>query len=246
MESYATMFVITPQGSFLSETFPECIAVSIAISRAMQPALPEINFPILILEPLASRDHKMIATDRTTIKQCPSRPSQSTASDQAWDAMRCWMQQCIDRHAACNKTDEHHWHPTRLLDLATSQDCGFIRLVQTAESLVSGPYMTISHRWGSSQPICLYKNNLHKMQGGTALTSLPQVFRDAIIVCHQFSVSLSVDRLFMHYAGCRRQKRLAVRSCKFELHRIFLFLMPNPALRHNEYNRLNLGNVLDI
>jgi hypothetical protein len=48
-----------------------------------------------------------------------------------------------------------------------------------------GRYLTLSHRWGSKHHLRLTKSNLGRLQKGITFWSLPQTYRDAVIVTVQ-------------------------------------------------------------
>lgn len=51
------------------------------------------------------------------------------------------------------------------------------------------PYVTLSHRWGSTQNFTTTKANLHSRQSGFTLQDLPRTYRDAAIVTARLGFS---------------------------------------------------------
>lgn len=73
------------------------------------------------------------------------------------------------------------WFPTRLIDIGLSKNCN-PRLLITSEVPPDGPYVTLSHCWGSVNVIQLKCESLNHFTNGIAITDLPKTFVDAICV----------------------------------------------------------------
>lgn len=110
----------------------------------------------------------------------------NTADEKTWETVSGWIQACIDTHTRCNELRTHDWYPTRLLDLQHSGE--HVRLVETHTHPVHGRYMTLSHRWGSSDPLCLSRATKEDMLRGLPLIALPQAFQDAIAICKRLRI----------------------------------------------------------
>jgi hypothetical protein len=109
-----------------------------------------------------------------------------------------WLHDCRRNHKACNRgvdTDTgESWYPTRLIYLGdTDHD---VRLIKTAEKPPSGPYMTLSHRWGTALFTQLLKSNLDSFCDSILVTGLPKIFQEAIFASRQLGVQyLWIDSL---------------------------------------------------
>ncbi|KAF5544825.1 heterokaryon incompatibility protein [Fusarium phyllophilum] len=104
----------------------------------------------------------------------------SSDSRTAWSLMRYWISQCKQKHLddSLRTGVAGLWYPTRLLDLGHLESISTPRLIETANNLPQGPYLTLSHCWGKKQLICATKENLQHLYNG--VYNLPQTFQDAI------------------------------------------------------------------
>jgi hypothetical protein len=60
----------------------------------------------------------------------------------------------------------------------------------------TGPYATLSHRWGDKQPIKLEASTLEIFQDGLKLSNLPKTFRECVMVTQQLGIRyLWIDSL---------------------------------------------------
>lgn len=66
-----------------------------------------------------------------------------------------------------------------ILDHVEGKD---LRICQTSEDVPAGPYMTLSHRWGSASFLKLTVSNQADLRKGFDIADLPQTFQDAIAV----------------------------------------------------------------
>jgi hypothetical protein len=109
-----------------------------------------------------------------------------------------WLNDCHWNHKACNRgvdTDTgESWYPTRLIYLGdTDRD---VRLINKAGKPPSGPYMTLSHRWGTALFTRLLKSNLDSFCDSISVTDLPEIFQEAIFASRQLGVRyLWIDSL---------------------------------------------------
>ncbi|KAF2439182.1 hypothetical protein P171DRAFT_476965 [Karstenula rhodostoma CBS 690.94] len=93
-----------------------------------------------------------------------------------------WYQNCLDHHPECRSIFDASHQPTRLLDIGQSY-LEPVRLVtfSTEDMQPSSPtYATLSHCWGTSQPLRLLSSNLPQFQEGIARERIPRVFSEAI------------------------------------------------------------------
>lgn len=84
------------------------------------------------------------------------------------------------------------WHPPRLLDCGFSEDphethldC---RLIETGGRTLDGPYMTLSHCWGTVDCLRLTTSNRNRLLNTIAFSSLPQLYQDAVYVVRRLGV----------------------------------------------------------
>ncbi|CAN9305623.1 unnamed protein product [Alternaria alternata] len=114
--------------------------------------------------------------------------SYSTDSDESWATAMTWFDQCVKTHVKCNpKRDRPAWYPKRLLGLGSGQNGNqTVRLIQTADEAMSGPYVTLSHCWGKSQFIQLNKNTSASLRSGVSIEVMPKTFREAILTTKRF------------------------------------------------------------
>ncbi|KAF4337775.1 het-domain protein [Fusarium beomiforme] len=104
----------------------------------------------------------------------------STDSDAAWDMMRHWISECQQNHvdSGLRMEEAAPWYPTRLLDLGDPNSTSVPRLIETATSIPQGPYLSLSHCWGTKYHICATKDNLKTLYVG--ISGLPKTFLHAI------------------------------------------------------------------
>ena len=71
-----------------------------------------------------------------------------------------------------------------------------VKLVISAEERSIGPYLTLSHRWGSAKLLKLTSANLEEMRREIPMSQLSKTFKDAIVVARTFGVKyLWIDSL---------------------------------------------------
>lgn len=112
----------------------------------------------------------------------------STASTTSWAVAQRWFQRCAETHARCNliNTEMIGWYPTRLIDLGSFDSEP--RLIITNDTDMQGRYVTLSHRWGSSQLLQLKTASLHSFRQEIPSSSLPRTFLDAMEVARRLGV----------------------------------------------------------
>jgi hypothetical protein len=107
-----------------------------------------------------------------------------------------WIAECTKDHDKCSVSSDPAWVPNRLLDVqrALNPDNAseIIRLVsrkpgETDASVtpMEGPYVTLSHRWGSTPFLKLTRPKLASFLKGISLRDLPQTFQDAVKVTRE-------------------------------------------------------------
>jgi hypothetical protein len=101
--------------------------------------------------------------------------------------MQRWVETCAQHHAAC-QPNLTGYYPTRVIDVGRSgaEDCR-LRITADDEDMY-GPYVTLSHCWGTEAPARLLTRNLHDMRTSIDLESLPLTFREAIATARQLGM----------------------------------------------------------
>ena len=104
------------------------------------------------------------------------------------------MRQCINGHVKCNEhaSCRKARLPARLLHLSAER----LRLILTKETPPDGPYVSLSHCWGSSDFFKLTTTTVDQMKAGFSISLLPRTFRDAIRAALELGVNyLWIDAL---------------------------------------------------
>jgi hypothetical protein len=116
--------------------------------------------------------------------------STTTASGEAWDLVREWIDDCILRHKACkDRRGRGKWHPTRLLDIGQHEEAQRnFRLVSGSDIDYNEDYVTLSHRWGTASFLQLTRDVQDQFQRGVPIDSLPPTFQDAISVARRLRI----------------------------------------------------------
>ena len=100
-----------------------------------------------------------------------------------------WLVTCIASHHACRSNVKSRL-PTRLIDVTRTRRDGAegVRLVQTSPSQV-GTYACPSHCWGKVDiKCCTTEATLDKAIDFIECNSMPQNFRDAIVMARRFQI----------------------------------------------------------
>ena len=114
---------------------------------------------------------------------------------------RSWIETCVSEHEECKVGTEKGWYPSRLLDLGTL-DGETCRLVETSNTTIDGPYMTLSHCWGTVDCLKLTLDNHVQFQNGIPLATLPQLYEDAMHVTRRLGIRyLWIDSLCIIQRG---------------------------------------------
>jgi hypothetical protein len=114
-----------------------------------------------------------------------------------------WLKTCSESHEACRNavesTDErqpiqeasslYSTLPDRLIEIsATDSGAPFAWRVVQGKDLGTINYVTLSHCWGSSQPLKLTKQNYQAMFELNECSILPRTFQDVINVAHELGL----------------------------------------------------------
>ncbi len=87
------------------------------------------------------------------------------------DAVKTWIETC-ESHPICSSATKTKL-PKRVLDLGPHRFRNTISLIETNDE-VHDRYMTLSHCWGSIQPITTTKATLRQKKFGIRMSGLPQ------------------------------------------------------------------------
>ncbi|KAN0089937.1 HET domain containing protein [Hyaloscypha variabilis] len=90
---------------------------------------------------------------------------------------KCWIDECVQTHEDCSQP-RHTRLPSRVLDLRPPKDTLDLRLL--ASDGRHGRYATLSHCWGTSQPLKLTSATFNEFQNKISYLSLPKTFQDAV------------------------------------------------------------------
>lgn len=99
--------------------------------------------------------------------------------------LRAWFESCASDHDLCGKSRLSNkpelFYPSRLISVGAGSD-DIVQLIDTAETVPTGPYMTLSHRWptDASSYTQLKDSNLKLLKNHIETTSLSKVFQNAI------------------------------------------------------------------
>jgi len=135
-----------------------------------------------------------------TCMRADVEPKAHVREPHPWDCATKWLHSCITSHHSCRLEayGGGQWYPTRLLDLGdpSEKPCakGPVRLIDTHHTSPHGPYLTLSHRWGSSKPVLTTTQNLEDFM--RQVPQLPRTFSDAILVTRRLGIRyLWIDSL---------------------------------------------------
>jgi hypothetical protein len=81
------------------------------------------------------------------------------------------LDNCRKRHSLCRSSA--NWHPTRLIVVSRKQGIIHARIVNKTEIFMAEPYITLSHCWGSEQPLRLTSESFEAFRIGIPLKIIP-------------------------------------------------------------------------
>ena len=121
--------------------------------------------------------------------------STNTGSEANFALVNEWMDRCKTNHAICGQLNKNtcSWYPTRLLEIGP---LGTLRLRITGINPPTGPYLSLSHCWGSAVFLKLTLQNIDSLKFGISCSTLPKTFRDAAYITHKLGLKyLWIDSL---------------------------------------------------
>jgi len=115
----------------------------------------------------------------------------STSDPAVISLIQHWLNTCSTSpsHKLCHQQLDHaSTYPTRLIDvLPEGLPSSFWKLIEVQNEAITGPFMTLSHRWGAGT-IKLARDTHQKMLSGMPLSVLPGAHQDAIKVVKSLNV----------------------------------------------------------
>ena len=113
-----------------------------------------------------------------------------------WTTIQEWFDNCTSNHRRCNQPlRQDKWYPSRLLNLRGPK-ASIITLIDTATMLPDGPYISLSHRWGTASVTMTTQDTLQMFMNGIECSSLPKIFQDAVVVARKLGAHyLWIDSL---------------------------------------------------
>lgn len=118
-------------------------------------------------------------------------PINSTGSDYTARFVKSCLDRCRSNHTKCQSgSKEAPWYPTRLVEI---MDSGCARVIETSETMPTGPYTTLSHCWGESRIFTTTTTNIESLKKHIPLLDLPKTFRDAL----QFTNSIGISYIWI-------------------------------------------------
>ena len=109
--------------------------------------------------------------------------SSHTASEACLALAQDWLVRCLKNHVRCNIRHQlKPYRPTRLVEILPLGGNKDLRLIHTNRTVPDGPYLTLSHRWGTAKFLRLEQLQLAKFEEGFNIVDLPRTFRDAVAV----------------------------------------------------------------
>jgi hypothetical protein len=114
----------------------------------------------------------------------PLRPiERDSGSRESLDVAAALVSNCIEKHERCAK--EVTPLPSRVLDVGSTGD--IIKLIDCPADL-RGRYISLSHRWGSSETLTTTEESYEARIAGISLSHLPKTFLDAVIIARHLSI----------------------------------------------------------
>lgn len=119
----------------------------------------------------------------------------STSSKESFAFIAHQIERCQQEHSLCQAASKK-WYPTRLLKVLPDRDNVSFSVVETAEELLLGPYVTLSHCWGDKLPLCLLTHNREEYKTIVPTSIIPRLYLDAAKVVLDLNIKyLWIDSL---------------------------------------------------
>ncbi|KAI0194773.1 heterokaryon incompatibility protein [Xylaria flabelliformis] len=116
----------------------------------------------------------------------------STSSAATLTAAYGWFTNGRLSHLRCHEPAafKSDWLPTRLIDAGHPGSTDWRLRITSEDGILpqSAPYTTLSYRWAPNPSLVLLTSNIIEFRAGKPIETLPQLFRDMIVVAHRFSI----------------------------------------------------------
>ena len=150
------------------------------------------------LDMFRSSDHELRAEGLDSARFPVRREIALVPGDKLmWDFVRSSLRTCLMEHPKCAEAQDSSWLPERLLCLEwNSGSQSSLRLVEARDKVPRGPWIALSHCWGSKRFTCTTTKNIHNHKKMIDVSTLPPTFQDSIIVARELGVCyLWIDSL---------------------------------------------------
>lgn len=165
----------------------------------------EDRYRVLIMEPFGGWSNLQHLLEAWNLSSYPEPRGHTdhytvpshTASEACLALAQDWLVRCLKNHVRCNARHQlKPYCPTRLVEILPFGSDKDIRIIQTNRTVPDGPYLTLSHRWGTAEFLRLEQRRLAKFEKGLDIAELPRTFRDAIVVTRRLGCKfLWIDSL---------------------------------------------------
>ena len=106
---------------------------------------------------------------------------------------KAWLRDCETVHPRCCASEAFEM-PSRLIDDGCVDPPSCVKLCEGMPS--NTQYASLSHSWGSHQPLTLLNSNISQLKTRIELADLPKTFHDAIGVARRLNIRyLWIDSL---------------------------------------------------
>ena len=103
-----------------------------------------------------------------------------------------WLDECIQCHQNCQQPAKAHLGqasttlPARVLDVWPSKGAcdNFVKITEN----FCGPYVALSHCWGTARHLVTERNSIESHKKGISLQDLPKTFQDAVILTKEIGL----------------------------------------------------------
>lgn len=115
----------------------------------------------------------------------------NTGSEYTAGFVKKCLEHCRSHHRSCRpESIGAPWYPTRLVEVLEEDT---FRVIETRETVPTGPYATLSHCWGTSRMITATTQNIGRLKKQIPLLDLPKTFSDAL----QFIKSIGISFIWI-------------------------------------------------
>ncbi|XDG06140.1 hypothetical protein ABKA04_005755 [Annulohypoxylon sp. FPYF3050] len=110
-------------------------------------------------------------------------------SDESVKIAQGWLEICVSKHTSCHRTDGKSQMPSRFIDIGNPICGDFVVLREACDSSpLDSRYVALSHCWGTTRVITTIKANIEEHKRAIKLGSLPQTFKDALLIVQKFGL----------------------------------------------------------